>query len=138
MKGVNRVILVGNLGKEPEIRTLENGIKVAKFSMATNEKYLSRTGEKMIRTEWHQAVLWRGLAENAERLLKKGNLIYLEGKLRSSSYADKEGNIKYVTEVEGENFTLLSRPEGEYVTADKAEVMEVVAEYNPGSEDLPF
>ena len=93
MAGVNKVILVGNLGKDPEVRHLENGAAVANFSVATTESYKDRnTGERRDQTEWHNVVLWRGLAEVAEKYLKKGSQVYIEGKIRTRSWEDKEGN----------------------------------------------
>jgi primosomal replication protein N len=89
MAGVNRVILIGNLGKDPEIRSLEGGVKVANFSLATTESYKGKNGEKVDQTEWHNIVLWRGLAEVAENYLKKGNSIYVEGKIRTRDWTDK-------------------------------------------------
>ena len=86
MAGVNKVILVGNLGRDPEIRTLESGVKVARFSIATTESYNDRnTGQRVDQTEWHNVVLWRGLAEIAEKYLRKGNQVYIEGKLQTRS-----------------------------------------------------
>ena len=108
MAGVNKVILVGNLGKDPEVRTLDNGTKVARFSLATTESYKDRnSGERIDQTEWHNIVLWRGLAEIAERYLRKGSQIYVEGKLQTRSYEDKEGVTKYNTDVVGLNMTML-------------------------------
>lgn len=108
MAGVNKVILVGNLGKDPEVRTLDNGTKVARFSLATTESYKDRnSGERIDQTEWHNIVLWRGLAEIAERFLRKGSQIYVEGKLQTRSYEDKEGVTKYNTDVVGLNMTML-------------------------------
>ena len=96
---VNRVILVGNLGKDPEIRTLENGAKVAKFSIATNETYKNAQGEKVTDTEWHNVVAWGKIADIVENYLTKGKEVAIEGKLTSRSYDDKEGNKRYITEV---------------------------------------
>ena len=108
MAGVNKVILVGNLGKDPEIRTLESGVKVARFSLATTESYNDRnTGQRVDQTEWHNIVLWRGLAEIAEKYLRKGNQVYLEGKLQTRSYQDKDGITKYSTEIVGQNMNML-------------------------------
>lgn len=107
MAGVNKVILVGNLGKDPEVRHLENGATVANFPIATTESYKDRNGNRQEQTEWHNIVLWRGLAEIAEKYLRKGNQVYIEGKLRSRSWEDKEGNTRYITEVIGENLTML-------------------------------
>jgi single-strand DNA-binding protein len=113
MSGVNKVILVGRLGKDPEVRNLENGASVANFTMATSESYKDKTtGEKKEVTEWHNIVLWRGLAEIAAKYLHKGDMIYVEGKLRTRSW-EKEGVTRYTTEVIGDNMTMLStRREG--------------------------
>ena len=108
MAGVNKVILVGNLGKDPEVRSLDSGAKVASFSLATTESYKDRnTGERKDVTEWHNIVLWRGLAEIAEKYLNKGSQVYIEGKLQTRSYDDKDGNTRYTTEVVGLNMTML-------------------------------
>jgi len=107
MSGVNKVILVGNLGKDPEVRHLESGVAVANFSLATSESYKDRTtGERKTITEWHNVVLWRGLAEVAEKYLKKGDQIYVEGRLRTRSW-ESESGTKYTTEVVGDNLTML-------------------------------
>lgn len=108
MAGVNKVILVGNLGRDPEIRTLESGVKVARFSLATTESYNDRnTGQRVDQTEWHNIVLWRGLADIAEKYLRKGNQVYIEGKLQTRSYQDKDGITKYSTEIVGQNMNML-------------------------------
>jgi single-strand DNA-binding protein len=107
MAGVNRVILIGNLGKDPEIRSLEGGVKVANFSLATTESYKGKNGEKVDQTEWHNVVLWRGLAEVAENYLKKGNTIYVEGKIRTRDWTDKDGNKRYTTEIIADNMVML-------------------------------
>lgn len=96
---VNKVILIGNLGRDPEIRRLESGAAVAKFSVATNENYKDKAGEWQTITEWHNVVAWRGLAERAERDLKKGGQVYVEGKLTTRKWQDKEGKDQYTTEV---------------------------------------
>jgi single-strand DNA-binding protein len=109
---VNKVILIGNLGKDPEIRRIENGAVVATFSIATSESFTDKnSGEKKEITDWHDIVLWRGLAEIAEKYIRKGTKIYVEGKLKKRSWQDKEGNTKYNTEVIGEELTILSRLE---------------------------
>jgi single-strand DNA-binding protein len=108
MAGVNKVILIGNLGKDPEVRHLESGAVVANFPIATSETYKDRkSGEKITQTEWHNIVIWRGLAEVAEKYLKKGNSVYIEGKLRTRSWDDKEGNKRYTTEIVADNMTML-------------------------------
>lgn len=109
MAGVNKVILIGNLGKDPEVRYLEGGIAVANFPLATTETFRDKNGNKNEQTEWHQIVLWRKLAEVAEKFLRKGQMIYLEGKIRSRNWEDKEGNKRYTTEIFGDVLTILSR-----------------------------
>ncbi len=108
MSGINKVILVGHLGKDPEVRHLEGGVTVASFPLATSETY-NKDGKRVEQTEWHNIVLWRGLAEVASKYLQKGKLVYIEGKLRTRSFEDKEKVKKYVTEVVAENFTMLGR-----------------------------
>ncbi|MDB4655725.1 single-stranded DNA-binding protein [Flavobacteriales bacterium] len=112
MAGVNKVILVGNLGADPETRTIESGAKVANFSIATSERYKDKNGNQVDKTEWHNIVMWRGLADIAEKYLKKGSQVFVEGKLRTRSWDDQNGNKRYTTEVLADNMTLLGRPEG--------------------------
>jgi single-strand DNA-binding protein len=109
MAGINKVILVGNLGKDPEVRFFDNDKKKASFSLATSETYNNKEGEKITRTEWHNVVLWGRLAEIAEAYLRKGRQVYIEGKISSRSYEDKEGNKRYVTEINGQQMQLLGR-----------------------------
>jgi len=109
MRGVNRVMLIGNLGKDPDVQHLEGNIAVAKFPLATTETYKDRTGKLISQTEWHTVVLWRGLAELAQKYLHKGSLIYVEGRLRTRSWEDKEGNRKFATEVVGDNLIMLDK-----------------------------
>ena len=109
MSGVNKAILLGNLGKDPEIRRLDDGRAVANFSIATSESYKNKAGEKVTNTEWHNIVLWSPLAEIAENYLKKGSQVYIEGKISNRSYEDKEGVKKYISEVVGRDITLLGR-----------------------------
>jgi single-strand DNA-binding protein len=108
MSGINKVILVGHLGKDPETRTLDGGVSVTTFPLATSETY-NKDGRKVEQTEWHNIVMWRGLADIAAKFLQKGKLVYIEGKLRTRSFEDKEGIKKYTTEVVAENFTILGR-----------------------------
>ena len=109
---INKVILVGNLGRDPEIRRLESGVAVAKFPMATNESYKDKNGEWQNLTEWHDVVAWRGLAERVERDCKKGKLVYVEGKLTHRKYQDKEGNDRYITEIVANVLRVLEKREG--------------------------
>ena len=126
MSGVNKVILVGRLGKEPEVRNLENGAVVANFAMATSEVYKDKTtGERKEITDWHNIVLWRGLAEITQKYLHKGDMVYIEGKMRTRSW-EKDGVTRYTTEVIADNMTMLSgKPGGgsggsaEYASSEK-------------------
>ncbi len=111
MAGVNKVILVGNLGKDPELKYFEGNIAKVSFSLATSDYYKDKNGNRIEQTEWHNIVMWRTTAENAEKILKKGMQIYLEGKLQSRQWNDKEGNKKNITEVVAENFILLQKRE---------------------------
>lgn len=108
---VNKVILIGNLGKDPEVRHLENGAVVANFPLATSETFTDKNGNKTENTDWHDVVAWRGLAEIVEKYVKKGQKIYVEGKLRKRSWQDKEGNTRYTTEVLADELTILTWPE---------------------------
>lgn len=109
MRGVNKVILIGNLGRDPDVQFLEGNIAVAKFSLATTETFKDRAGKLISQTEWHTVVLWRGLAELAQKYLHKGSLVYIEGRLRTRSWEDKEGNKKFATEVVGDNLVMLDK-----------------------------
>lgn len=108
---INKVTLIGNLGKDPEVRHLESGSSVARFSVATNENYRDKAGEWQTRTEWHIVVVWRALAESAERNLKKGSMVYIEGRLRTRQYQDSNGVEKSITEIEGQVLRSLERKE---------------------------
>lgn len=108
MSGINKVILVGHLGKDPEYRHLEDGVAVASFPLATSEIIL-KEGKRTELTEWHNVVLWRGLADVAQQLLSKGKLVYIEGKLKTRSFESREGIKKFTTEIVAENFKLLGR-----------------------------
>lgn len=109
MRGVNRVMLIGNLGKDPDIQFLEGNIGVAKFSLATTETYKDRSGKLISQTEWHTVVLWRGLAELAQKYLHRGSLVYIEGRLKTRSWEDKDGNKKFATEIVGDNLIMLDK-----------------------------
>jgi single-strand DNA-binding protein len=109
MRGVNRVMLIGNLGKDPDIQFLEGNIPVAKFSLATTESFKDRAGKTISQTEWHTIVLWRGLAELAQKFLHKGSMVYIEGRLKTRSWDDKDGQKKYATEIIGDNLIMLDK-----------------------------
>ena len=106
---VNKVILVGNVGKDPEVRYVDTNVPVARFPFATSETYRSRDGEKITTTEWHNIVLWRGLAEVAEKFVRKGSQLFIEGKIRTRSYDDRDGNKRYITEIIADNMQMLGR-----------------------------
>jgi len=106
---VNKVILVGNVGKDPETRYLDEGTAITKFPLATSETYRNRDGERVTNTEWHNVVLWRGLAQVAEKYVKKGTQLYIEGRIKTRSYDDSEGNRKYITEIVGDQMQMLGR-----------------------------
>lgn len=141
-KSVNKVILVGNLGKDPEVRKLENGATVAQFSLATSESYRDRnTNEIRTTTDWHNIVLWRGLAEVAEKYLHKGMQIYVEGKIRNRSYQDKDGNTKYITEIVGDNLVMMSKGPEQQTNSDSSHQEMGNAPFSGDmstEDDLPF
>jgi single-strand DNA-binding protein len=110
---INKVILLGHVGKDPEVKHLDNDRTVAKFTLATSETYKNKTGERVTNTEWHNVVCWRSLAEIAGRYVKKGTMLYVEGKIRSRSYDDKDGNKRYFTEIEADNFQMIGRKSDE-------------------------
>ena len=113
MAGVNKVILVGNLGKDPEVRHLEGGVSVAHFTLATNDYYKDKQGTRVERTEWHNISAWRGLADMADKFLKKGQQVYIEGKLRTRQYQDKDQQTRYITEIIADEISMLGgRPQG--------------------------
>lgn len=102
-------MLIGNLGKDPDVQFLEGNIGVAKFPLATTETFKDRSGKLVSQTEWHTVVLWRGLAELAQKYLHKGSLVYIEGRLRTRSWEDKDGIRKFATEVVGDNLIMLDK-----------------------------
>lgn len=111
MAGINKVILVGNLGRDPEMRYTQNQVPVCTFPMATSESYKDRnSGERVTQTEWHNIVLWRGLAETANQYLRKGAQVYIEGKLQTRSWEDQSGQKRYTTEIVGDVMQFLDRP----------------------------
>lgn len=106
---VNKVILVGNVGVDPEVKYLDGGTAVCNFRLATSETYKSKNGERVTQTEWHNVVLWRGLAEIAEKYVKKGMQLYIEGRIRTRAWDDKDGNKRYTTEIIGDVMQMLGR-----------------------------
>ncbi|MCE3280367.1 MAG: single-stranded DNA-binding protein [Bacteroidetes bacterium] len=134
MAGVNKVILVGNLGKDPEIRHLEGGVAVANFTLATSEYYKDKSGNRIEQTEWHSIVVWRGLADVAEKYLKKGMTVYVEGKIRSRSWDDKEGVKHYKTEIVADALTILSKKENSQNNSSE----DHGHSFSKTEDDLPF
>ena len=127
MYGKNKVILIGNLGKDPEVRYLDSGVAVANLSLATSENYKNKDGKRVTQTEWHDVVLWRGLAEVAEKYLKKGSSIYVEGKLRTNKWVDKDDNTRYKTEILADKLTMLGKSNSQESSIE-----------NSSEDDLPF
>ena len=127
MRGLNKVTLIGNAGKEPECKLLQDNTPVAKLTLATTETYRLKTGKTQSQTEWHTIIMWRGLATLAREYIKKGSLLYIEGKLRNRQYEDKEGQRKYVCEIIADQVILL----------DKKRVADETEEEISG-EELPF
>jgi single-strand DNA-binding protein len=140
--GINKVILIGNLGRDPEIQSFENGVKKAAFSLATTENYKGKDGEKTSHTEWHNIVLWRGLAEVAERFLKKGMTIYVEGRIRRREYEDKEGQKKFMYEILGDALQMLGGPRESVQNGPLPPAIDMSKESSaviePPEDDLPF
>ena len=143
MSGVNKVILVGHVGKDPEVRYLENGTALAKFSLATSDSYKDKNGQKVDTTEWHNIVIWGKLAEIAEKFVRKGKLLYIDGKIRTRSY-EVENQKKYITEIVAENMTMLgTRGEGSGSgepgsSMRMAETTPLPAATSEPTDDLPF
>ncbi len=140
---VNKVILVGNVGRDPETRHLDKGVAVSRFSLATTENYTSKTGEKVSNTEWHNIVAWRGLAEVIEKYVKKGSQLYIEGRLRTNSY-EKDGVKHYATEIIADTMHMLGKREGQAEMPGQQaqpEQLQSVGEPDfsqPEEDDLPF
>jgi len=109
MKGVNKVILIGNLGRDPEVQTLEGGTVVAKFPLATTESYKDREGVRHDQTEWHNIVAWRQLAEICGKFMHKGSMVYVEGKLKTTSWTDKDNNKRYRTDIVADTISMLDK-----------------------------
>ena len=143
---VNKAILIGNLGKDPEVRYLEGGTAVATFSIATSETYKNRNGELITTTDWHNIVVWRKLAEITEKYLKKGNKVYVEGKLKTRSWQDQDGNTRYTTEVVADNLTMLggrkeesnSHSEGKQADDNSLKEQKTMSVTDNEEDDLPF
>ncbi|MEO8568746.1 MAG: single-stranded DNA-binding protein [Ginsengibacter sp.] len=142
MRGVNKVILIGNLGKDPEIQYLEGNIPVAKILLATTETYKDKLGKLMSQTEWHNVVLWRGLAELSQKYLHKSSLVYIEGRLKTRYWEDRDHNKKVATEIIADNLIMLDkRSDNNQQGSESANENIQGSEIPPldeGSEKLPF
>jgi single-strand DNA-binding protein len=139
MASVNKVILIGNLGRDPEVRYTAGGTPVANFSMATSERWTDASGDRKERTEWHKIVVWAKQAEIVGEYLRKGKQVYVEGSLQTREWTDRDGNKRYTTEVKAQRVQMLGRPgDRETVSAGapEQEVAEPAAEFN--EDDIPF
>ncbi|MEZ5018148.1 MAG: single-stranded DNA-binding protein [Flavipsychrobacter sp.] len=139
MRGVNKVVLIGNLGRDPELQYLEGNIAVAKFPLATTETFKDKNGNLVSQTEWHTVVLWRGLAELAQKYLHKGSLVYIEGKLRTRNWEDKDKNKRFSTEIVGDNLVMLDkRKDGHSEHGDSSYKTDAPDMDGDDDKDLPF
>lgn len=146
MSGVNKVILVGRLGADPEVRTLENGTKVSSIRLATSERYKDRNGNQQESTEWHNVVLWRGLADITEKYLKKGDQVYIEGRIKTRKWTDKDGNDRYSTDIVANEMTMLGGASGggntgggqQAAAPAQNQVNEPASSLDDIDDDLPF
>jgi single-strand DNA-binding protein len=139
MSGINKVILIGNLGKDPELRNFEGGNVVANFTLATTEVYRDKNQNKVEHTEWHNIAMWGKLADIAGKLLRKGSKVYVEGRIKTRSWEDKEGNKRYTTEIIAENFTLLDKKLNDGTgTYQKDESLVQAASAGGNADDIPM
>ena len=151
---INKVILVGHVGKDPVVRYIDKGVAVASFSLATSESYTNKQGETVTLTEWHNIVLWRALAEVAEKTVKKGTQVYIVGKIKTRSYVDKDGVNKYITEILGDTMLVLEKKQqpttyqseqnkienviNEPAETYKTQTDDFLSDSGHGEDDLPF
>jgi len=138
MVGVNKVILLGNLGRDPDLKYLEGNIARVSFSLATTDAYKDKNGNRVEQTEWHNIVVWRALAENAEKLLKKGTQIYIEGKIQTRQWNDKDGQKKSVTEIVADTFKIIQKRDANSQQGPTGGFDNDVNFDNQNSKDLPF
>ena len=147
---VNKVILVGNVGRDPEVKYVEQDVPFARFTLATSESYRAKNGERVESTEWHNIVLWRGLAKVAEQYVKKGSKLFIEGKITHRQY-EQDGITKYFTEIVGNNMVMLDSKESRERPGDPSPTPEITSSSNSskevnepeidddsGDDDLPF
>jgi len=139
MASVNKVILLGNLGRDPEVRFTQGGTPVANFTMATTDRWSDPSGEKKEKTEWHRVVVWGKQAEIAGEYLRKGRPVFVEGSLQTREWTDREGNKRYTTEVRAQRLQLLGRPDDRGPSAGAAPAEEAVEPSGGFAEDdIPF
>lgn len=132
---LNKAMLIGNAGKDPEVNFTPSGVKVAHFRLATSETWKDKDGAVQEHTDWHTIVAWRGLADVVEKLIRRGARVYVEGKIQSRSFEDRDGNKRYVTEIVADNLLILDakRPDG---AANSIEAEQ--PQHSPASDDIPF
>lgn len=139
MAGVNKVILVGNLGRDPEVRYTPSGTAVANFTLATTETWTDRDGEKQSHTEWHRIVAWRRLGEICGEFLSKGKQVYIEGRIRTREWEDQEGNKRKTTEIEAQTMQMLgSRTQGDSFSDASSGAAAERGQTGPTEDDIPF
>ena len=141
MRGLNKVMLIGHLGKDPEMQYLEGNIALAKFSLATSESFKDKAGNWTDKTEWHNIIMWRGLAETAEKYLKKGSLVYIEGKIQNRSWDDKDGNKRYITEIRADRMNMLDKKptdSGSDLSSTSSTESSIESSSEVIEDDLPF
>ena len=138
MAGVNKVILVGNLGKDPELRYTPSSQAVATFSLATNRKWKDKEGQMQDQTDWHNIVTWGRQAEIAKEYLKKGSPIYIEGRIQYRTYNDRDGNKRYITEIVAQSVQMLGRKGAEAAEPEAPQAQEVDVEASASDEEIPF
>lgn len=135
---VNKVILVGNVGKDPVVRYFDKGVAKTTFPLATSETYTNQQGETITSTEWHNIVLWRALAEVAEKTVKKGTQVYVVGKIKTRSYVDKDGGNKYITEILADTLMVIEKKTVAPTTYDKAQPPSGETVNEPPKTNYPF
>ena len=138
MASLNRSLLIGNVGNDPEIRTINNNEKVASFRLATTERYKDRNGEVKENTEWHHVTAWGKLADIVEKFVKKGSSVYVEGKITTRKWTDKEGNDRYSTEIRAEGIQVLGKRETTATRQEESQALKALKEEDDPNGDLPF
>jgi single-strand DNA-binding protein len=138
MKSINKVTLIGHCGKQPEVRYTQSGSPVANFSLATNESWTSKTGERQDTTEWHRIVAWGKLAEICQEYVHKGSYLYIEGKIQTRSYDDRDGVKRYITEIKANELGLLDRKPGLESAGGEPPIDSLPPETGGGDDEVPF